>query len=179
MALGSSAMSRKANRRSGFTLIELLIVVAILGILSSIAVPYFFQIKLKSKRAERLAMLRSIEKTVFQYMDQKEALVTACGSGCTCVTAPLNPTGTLDGSKRQFNPNTGDWPLLGFAPDGWLYYEYSVSGQWCPTAGTGSINFQARGDLDADGTINFLDQTYTLSNNMWQLTLDQESGDLY
>ena len=54
----------KKNKQLGFTLIELMITVAILGILSSIAVPSYMTYVTKSKRTEakteilRLAQLQ-------------------------------------------------------------------------------------------------------------------------
>lgn len=110
----TSAM--KPVLRAGFTLIELMIVMSIVGILTSVAYPYFTTIKLKAKRAERLPMLRAIEKTLFQIVAEKDALVTPCGSGCSCVDAPLNPPVPMDGYKHPFNPGLGDWQRLGFSP---------------------------------------------------------------
>ena len=48
-----------SNRRRGFTLIELVIVMGIIGILSSVAVPIFFQYQSRARQAEAKAQLKS------------------------------------------------------------------------------------------------------------------------
>ena len=47
------------RRKRGFTLIELMIVIAIIGIISSIAVPYFLQYQARARQGEAKADLKS------------------------------------------------------------------------------------------------------------------------
>jgi len=51
----------------GFTLIELLIVVAIIGILSSISIPQFLNFSAKAKRSEAVVMLRAVHTEELVY----------------------------------------------------------------------------------------------------------------
>src|SRR5260370_28074052 len=48
-----------SNRRRGFTLIELVIVMGIIGVLSSVALPIFFQYQSRARQAEAKAQLKS------------------------------------------------------------------------------------------------------------------------
>ena len=60
------------KRSAGFTLIELMIVVAIIGILSSIAIPRLQGFQTKSYRAEALTNMGSLQKTVEAYYGEAE-----------------------------------------------------------------------------------------------------------
>lgn len=56
------------RRRSGFTLIELLIVMVIIGILASIAIPSYLNVKRRSYRAQMESDLRNMVIAQEQYM---------------------------------------------------------------------------------------------------------------
>lgn len=51
----------KANRSRGFTLVEIMIVILIIAILVSIAVPTFMRVRSSSRRSSCMSNLRSID----------------------------------------------------------------------------------------------------------------------
>jgi len=79
------------SRAGGFTLIELMIVIAILGVLASIAIPAYTQYLRKSRIAEATAGLSSMNVKMEQYFQDNRTYVGACAAG---TVAPL-PTGTF------------------------------------------------------------------------------------
>src|SRR5438045_9605106 len=68
--------------RRGFTLIELMVAVAIVGILSAIAIPNFSKFQARSKQSEAKANLKALftaEKAFMQEKDRYSALVGEMG----------------------------------------------------------------------------------------------------
>jgi len=61
----------KTNTNQGFTLIELMIVLAILGILASIAYPSYREAMLKGKRADARAAIADVMQQQERYMTQR------------------------------------------------------------------------------------------------------------
>ena len=65
-------ISKLYSSSRGFTLVELMIVVAIVGILASIAIPAFTEYMVKSKRAEAKLGLGTIFNAEMAYRAEKE-----------------------------------------------------------------------------------------------------------
>lgn len=73
----------------GFTLVELLVVVAIVGILSAIAVPQYNDYVTRSKISEASATLSEQRVKMEQYFQDNRTYVSACTAGTIAPT----PTG--------------------------------------------------------------------------------------
>jgi prepilin-type N-terminal cleavage/methylation domain-containing protein len=75
-------MTRIRNQ-GGFTLIELMIVVAIIGILTAIAIPLYQNIQARARTTKATADIRMIASALVQYATGCEALPGAPGDTCT------------------------------------------------------------------------------------------------
>jgi prepilin-type N-terminal cleavage/methylation domain-containing protein len=136
----------------GFTLVELMMVAAIIGILSSVAIPEMGMAGLRARAAERRHIMTAIAQSVSDYTVNKT--VPAGG-----LHGLPNPPGAPGAGKRPFQramPGT-DWSKLALDIDGSTYYSYQFDLD--PSGGTDPITLatvprldvQAFGDLDGDG----------------------------
>lgn len=112
-------MKKLFSKAEGFTLIELMVVVAIIGILSAIAVPNFKKYQAKAKQSEAKIQLAAIYSTEvgaiadfdsygtcltdlgyeasprgYYYVGWTTAYVTAVAARTTCASAASLPPGT-------------------------------------------------------------------------------------
>jgi type IV pilus assembly protein PilE len=77
------------NKQKGFNLIELMITVAIIGILSSIALPAYKDYILRAQATEGISSLASMRVKMEQYFQDNRTYVGACATG-TIAPLPAN-----------------------------------------------------------------------------------------
>jgi type IV pilus assembly protein PilA len=155
-------------RRSekGFTLIELMIVVAILGVLASIAIPAFMKYVRRSKTSEALLNIRKIfdGSVVYYERDWSGRFGQAINKQFPSPAGPdpqnaRNPCCGLTRDKcipeQQWwnDPADPGWMALGFAVTDPHYYWYEYDSTGSNQTGVDS-RFTARssGNLNCDGT---------------------------
>jgi general secretion pathway protein G len=104
----------KAEQRSdrGFTLVELMIVIAIIGILASIAVPAMQNAPIKAREAVIKADLYQMRSCIDQYLADKgvypESLEALAESGYLR-SIPADPfTGLTEGAWRELSAEPAD-----------------------------------------------------------------------
>lgn len=169
-------MRARLGRRGGFTLIELMIVVAIVGVLSAVAIPSFRSYVLRSRTSEAVTFLGEIRQ-------RQEAYRAEFGQYCSVSAAPGSPpeSGTwapatlpTGGDKVSWTA-TGGWTQLGAAPDGPVAFQYRTTagppGTTPGISGYDGTDFwfvaQARADLDADGEV-MIYEAYSASNHLYR-----------
>jgi type IV pilus assembly protein PilA len=129
-------MMRSIRNRKGFTLVELMIVVAIIGILAAIAIPNFLNFRLKAKAAEAKSNLGAIRSTEIAFFAEWNSYIGAQSS-----------TQADPGKVAVAFPQNSNFSILGFAPEGKVYYGYGLEGTKYDTVG---FTAHAYGDLDGD-----------------------------
>lgn len=126
-------MLRNLKNQQGFTLIELMIVVAIIGILSAIAIPNFMTFRLKAKTSEAKANLGSIRTCEEAYKAEYDTYY-----------GPITAYPATPGAASQaWTTAATAFSAIGFSPSGKVYYSYAVT-----TANATELTAQAYGNLD-------------------------------
>lgn len=84
-------MSRR--KMTGFTLIELMIVIAIIGILSAIAIPAYQDYTIRAQASEGLTLAGSVQVAIADYYAQNGSWPTAMTGGGTGLNYTAKPSG--------------------------------------------------------------------------------------
>ena len=156
----------KAER--GFTLIELMIVTSIIGVLASVAIPYYQRSIYRARQAEAVVVLGNLRINQWSYFGTFDCFANTeqQPSGTvgvlplpwnSAVTAYPNP---CDGGNRSLKD-------LGLEPSiNRSYYQYQCAAQ-IPSSPAQSNEYtcSAQADLDGDGVVQELlfctDQAFT------------------
>lgn len=170
----------RVQRRAGFTLIELMLVVGIMGVLSSLAIPAFGGMVKRSKTAEVASNLNAMFKNAASYYAAErsgrgqESSVTG-----HCIVQDGSPSpGTPGRNKQSFTPDEG-FRALGFTIADQVYFSYGFVSKGAtgtcghPANSTDLYTFYAHGDLDE----NSVTSTFELATGSdWQNELMHSVG---
>ena len=147
----------------GFTLMELMVVVTIVGLLASIALPEYSRTILRTRAAERNTIMEALGRAVNDVVNQQQRVPSASPPGVRSTwTGVGNPAGAAGTAKRTFDWTAAGWTQLPMVVQGAAYYTYSFIAD--DRNGDGQVltlTVTGFGDLDGDGVPSIRTVSYT------------------
>lgn len=159
----------RRSRSQGFTLIEVMMVVAIIGILASVAVPSFRIMQLRARAAERPMIMGAIYKSIEEIYAREGKFPTDTGGGTSFLNLlSENPDDSVISQRKPWRVVADgafdNWPALQMVVDGAVYYRYG--GYAALDGNTRTYYVFAFGDLDGDGVPNRWEKTWRWVNGV-------------
>ncbi|MGH7412747.1 MAG: type IV pilin protein [Candidatus Rokuibacteriota bacterium] len=106
---------RPRSTERGFTLVELMVVVAVIGVLATIAIPLYVNVQARGRIAKAQADARSLASAVGVYGAHMGAIPTALAQLTVVAT---NAQGNLAGPFMNSLPiPPGGWAIYSYAPN--------------------------------------------------------------
>lgn len=141
-------------RSRGFTLIEILVVVALLAVLVSLAVPFYAKYEQNVKHSEAPINIRAIATSLeaFRLMNNSNTYLTIEQYPGALAALPINWSIYSTSDEGEVIPE--GFESIGFRPEGLTYFAYATSG-----AEEGCYQITATADVDKDAT------TYVVQGN--------------
>jgi prepilin-type N-terminal cleavage/methylation domain-containing protein len=169
-------MRARRRRNAGFTLLELMIVVAIIGILSAIAIPTFQSYIYRSRTTEAVTFLAEIRQRQESY---RAEFGQYCSVSASTGSAPSSGSWAprslpASGSKVAWDSTLDSWSQLGASPDGMVAFQYRTTAGG-PGSSPGIPGYtgndfwfvaQAQADLDGDGEVMIM-EAYDRANHLY------------
>jgi len=135
----------KDRKIGGFTLLELMIVVAIIGILVTVAVPTFRDYQFRSRRSEGFTNLSSLAKSQRAFSAEYNRYVGAAPS-------PADPLGSTPANWEA--SAVGEFAQVGWKPEGEVFFRYDTNAADIdPGCCTGCFTATAYSDIDDNGLV--------------------------
>lgn len=148
-------MAQRRRGSRGFTLVEIMIVIAVIGLLSSVALPTYRTFQLRSRQAERAVITTSIYRGIEDCWMRDGRFPTDWGGGRTFMNLtnwnPSYPPGTTKRAWREVAAAGDDWSRVSLKIDGAVYYSYYGYGYSLGNGVRYDLLYVV-GDLDGDRT---------------------------